>query len=135
MTGVDTNVLVRYLTGDEPREATAARGLLEGQTAHDGPFRLAPPVLCELVWVLRAAYDIDKPAVVSTLERVVATAQFEIGDRDLVLLAIEDYRRGRGDFADYLVGRQNQAHGCGRTATFDRKLSGHELFAVLRPTR
>lgn len=50
------------------------------------------------------------------------TKQFEIENRDIVRQALCDYRNGRGDIADYLIGRTNRSHGCDFTATFDRSL-------------
>jgi predicted nucleic-acid-binding protein len=89
-------------------------------------------VLCELAWVLRGAYGYDKPTVVDTLERILMTAQFDIGEKDLVRRALEDHRLGSGDFADYLIGHSNREDGCASTATFDRRLKSSALFRVLR---
>lgn len=87
--------------------------------------------LCELVWVLDGAYRLDRLAIASALERILDTADFVVEDRDVVRRAVADYRRGPGDFADYLIGWRNRAAGCETTATFDRGLRGGELFRML----
>jgi predicted nucleic-acid-binding protein len=51
--------------------------------------------------------------------------------KDLVRAALEDYRAGPGDFADYLLGRVNREAGCARTTTFDQRLKKSGLFEVL----
>ena len=131
MIGLDTNVLVRYLTQDDPGQARRASALVEETVRAGERCYIDSVVLCELVWVLRGAYSFDKSTVVETLERILATAQFEIADGDVARRALADYRSDKGDYADYVIGRANQGGGCEVTATFDRQLRGHEAFRVL----
>jgi predicted nucleic-acid-binding protein len=129
--GLDTNVIVRYLTQDDPRQARKATALIEAGARRGDRFHLGVLVLCEVVWVLRGAYDFDKETIVSVLDRILATEQFEIGEKDLVRVALEEYRSGKGDFADYLIGHANRETGCEFTATFDGRLKEGETFRVL----
>ncbi len=132
MIGLDTNVLVRYLTQDDPVQARRANAIVAAALEKGDRCRLDSVVLCELVWVLRGAYGYDKATVVDTVERILATAQFDIGNKDLVRRALEEHRLGPGDFADYLIGHANREDGCTSTATFDRRLRSSALFRVLR---
>lgn len=129
--GIDTNVLVRYLTQDDPAQARRANALIEGTLAKGGSCYLSVVVLCEVAWVLRGAYGFGKNAVLLALDRIFETAGFLVEDRDRVRGALEEFRRGRGDFADYVMGVRNRAAGCSTTMTFDRSLKGSELFSVL----
>jgi len=131
VTGLDTNVLVRYLTQDDPRQSRRANALVAEAVAGGERLFVGAVVLCELVWVLRGPYALDKAEVVTSLERILATAQLEIDQKDLVRGALEDYRIGSGDFADYVIGRRGQEAGCEQTATFDRRLKTNALFRVL----
>jgi predicted nucleic-acid-binding protein len=130
--GVDTNVLVRYLTQDDAPQAKAVDRFLDDALAAGTLLRVSCIVLCELVWVLESLYRYDKRAVLAALDALAAVQQLEIEDRDQTLLAIEDFRSGRAQFADYLVGRRNLAAGCAHTSTFDKKLAGSPAFRVLR---
>ena len=132
MIGLDTNVLVRYLTQDDPVQARRANAAVAAAVEKGERCRLDAIVLCELVWVLRGAYGFDKATVVETLERILMTAQFDIGEKDLVRRALEDHRLGSGDFADYLIGHSNLEAGCDSTATFERRLKSSAAFRVLR---
>jgi predicted nucleic-acid-binding protein len=129
--GLDTNVLVRYLTQDEPRQSKRANALVAEAVAGGQRLFVSAVVLCELVWVLRGPYAFGKEEVVASLERILATAQLEIDQKDLVREALADYRSGGGDFADYMIGRRGRECGCERTATFDRRLKTSALFRVL----
>jgi predicted nucleic-acid-binding protein len=129
--GLDTNVLVRYLTEDEDDQARRAARYIASTTARGQRCFIGPVVLCELVWVLRDAYDYSKAEVVTTLDQILATVQFEIGSKDLVRQALDAYRSGPGDFADHLIGAIGQQAGCDETATFDRRLRSIAGFRLL----
>ncbi|MBI1736073.1 MAG: type II toxin-antitoxin system VapC family toxin [Candidatus Rokubacteria bacterium] len=131
MIGLDTNVLVRYLTQDEPAQTRRANRLIGETVAAGDRCAIASIVMCELVWVLDSAYRLERDAIASVLERLLATADFVVEEPDLVRRALADYRRGHGDFADYLIGWRNRHTGCDATATFDRALRGSDLFRVL----
>jgi predicted nucleic-acid-binding protein len=129
--GLDTNVLVRYLTQDDPAQSRKADALIGGAVGRGERCVIGPIVLCELAWVLRDAYDTPKDALISTFDRILATQQFDITEKDRVREALEAYRTGRADFADYLIGAANRSAGCVETVTFDRRLRGATGFRLL----
>lgn len=131
MKGLDTNVLVRYLTQDDPAQARVANQLIDKAATREERLAISAVVLSEMVWVLRGAYGLRKADVVAAMEKLLDVAQFVIEDKDVARLALEDYRKGRGDFSDYLIGRRNRKIGCEVTVTFDGKLEHSELFALL----
>lgn len=131
MTGLDTNILVRYLTQDDPHQSKKASMMIEDAATKGEKLLIHPVVLCELVWVLETAYDYGRSEVATTLDRILRTAQFEVSDKDTVWRAWADYRSGKGDFADYLIGRTNGQLGATHTVTFDQELKGHKHFSVL----
>jgi predicted nucleic-acid-binding protein len=120
MTGIDTNVLVRYLTRDDPDQYRAAKTFLESSCTQEDPGYVGEIVLCEVVWVLTGAYDATKGEVVDVIDQLLRTRQLQIGHRDSVREALEAYRRSDADFADCLLGALNEAAGCEETVTFDR---------------
>ena len=131
MIGLDTNVLLRYLTQDDPQQASVATRAIQDGANTGETFFISSPVLCELVWVLDAAYGHDRDEIAEILEQVLRTRQFVFEDKDLLWQALSDYREQRGDFSDYLIGRRGREAGCDRTLTFDRKLRGSPHFSVL----
>ncbi len=131
MTGLDTNVLVRYLTQDDLAQARKANSLIDGAVGRGEPLHLDVVVVCELVWVLRGAYRFGKQTVAEAVARILDAAQFSVEDRDLLRDALEAYRGGQGDLADYVLGLRNRKAGCSATVTFDRALKRNELFTVL----
>jgi len=129
--GLDTNILVRYLTQDDPAQARRATAIVIETTGRGDRCFIGAVVLCELTWVLREAYSRTKTELVKTLDLILATRQFEIGDKDLVREALQAYREGRADFADYVIGAGHRHAGCDETVTFDRRLQGAAGFKVV----
>jgi predicted nucleic-acid-binding protein len=129
--GLDTNVLARYLTQDDPKQSASADAFIHTVAARKEHCFISAVVLCELTWVLRYAYKVSKADVVMTLEKLLTTRQFTIGDRDHVRHALNAYRAGRADFADYLIGALSRDAGCDVTATFDRRLRDNSAFQVI----
>lgn len=130
MKGLDTNVLVRYLTQDDPDQARKAASFLQDAASRGERCLISSIVLCEIVWVLRGAYGLDREGICGIIEKLLSTVEFSFEDKELAFRALEDYRNG-GDFADHLIGLRNQKAGCDVTATFDRSLKGNRRFRVL----
>jgi predicted nucleic-acid-binding protein len=129
--GVDTNVLVRYLTQDDLDQARAVDALVSECAKNAVRLHIDDVVFCEMVWVLRAAYRFDRTTIASALEKILDTALFSFEDRDLLRRAVAQYREGDGDYADYVIGARNARSGCDATATFDRALRGNDAFSLL----
>jgi predicted nucleic-acid-binding protein len=129
--GIDTNVLVRYLTQDDPAQAKKANEIIASAAARGERLRVDVVVLCELVWVLVAAYGFDRLAVADTLERLLDTSLLQFDDKDSIRQAAQDFRQGKADFADYVIGVRNPRAGCGETVTFDRALKNSAAFRVI----
>ncbi len=131
MIGLDTNVLVRYLTQDDPAQSRRANALVADAVSAGERLYVSAVVLCELVWVLRRAYGFDRGEVAQALTQVLATAQFEFESKDSLIAALAAYAAGEADFADHVIGQQGVEAGCLHTVTFDRALKGVPAFRVL----
>jgi predicted nucleic acid-binding protein len=77
VTGLDTNILVRYLTQDDPDQSGKVTRAMEEATRSGEPLFVNHIVLCELVWVLEAVYRLPKPKILSALEHILRTWHLE----------------------------------------------------------
>jgi predicted nucleic-acid-binding protein len=112
---VDTNVIVRLLTNDEPEQVRRAAAVVEANA-----IVVSKTVLLETEWVLRAAYQLDRSAVNQSLRSFLSLAQVEVEDTVAVWWALEACSNGM-DFADALhLAASLQTD---RFATFDQALS------------
>jgi predicted nucleic-acid-binding protein len=131
MIGVDTNVLVRYLTQDDPEQYAKAAAFIEAATDRGEQLVVNAVVLCELEWVLGSAYNYSRAEIARAIEQILATAQFEVERLDEARKALADFRTTKSDFSDALIGRINRSLGAEHTMTFDRDLKAIDTFRPL----
>ena len=89
MIAVDTNVLVRLLTGDEPRQEAAARSLFAS-----GPIWIAKTVLLETGWVLRSLYGFEESAIRAAFTKLLGLKNVHAEDESSVAAALALTARG-----------------------------------------
>ncbi len=119
MTGLDTNVLVRFLVQDDPVQGEAARTAL-AQMDEIAPGFVSREVIVELVWVLERAYGFGRADVARALDGLLDARDLVVEAADRVAVATERYRTGGAGFADQMIALAGQAAGCDVTLTFDR---------------
>ena len=131
MKALDANVLVRFLTVDDERQARRAHALLERAEADGRPLFVADVVLLELIWVLSAVYEYERGEVRSALEAMAQMPALKFEDADRLHRVIDQGRRGPAGLADLLIGLTARSRGCGSTLTFDRAAGKSELFEMI----
>jgi predicted nucleic acid-binding protein len=115
MLAVDTNVVIRFLTLDDPKQGERAKNLFQREEIW-----LPKTVLLETDWVLRSLYGFTPAAIAEALEKLVALPNVACEDLGAVSAAIGWLRKGI-EFADSLhLASSSRA---GRFATFDEKFA------------
>ncbi len=122
MIGLDTNVLVRFLVRDDEKQSRRATELIKGAVDRDEQLFVSDIVMCETVWVLSSAYGFTRAEIVGALGGLVRARNLVFGSTDRLARALDAYRDGKGDFADYLIREHARAAGADTVATFDRAL-------------
>jgi predicted nucleic-acid-binding protein len=123
MIGLDTNVVVRYLTHDDAAQTAAAVRVVES-LSHDSPGFLSLIVVVELVWVLEVAYHFKKNEIERVLETLLRSKELAIERAEIVWQALRKFHASRADFADCLIERCGHAAECQYTVTFDQQAAG-----------
>lgn len=118
MRAVDTNVLVRLVARDDPKQVAAAEAFVAR-----GAW-VSHVVLVEAVWVLTSVYELEPPAIARAVEMLLDHRELTIHDSDSVAAALEQYRtRPAVSFSDCLVLELARRAGHLPLATFDKDLS------------
>ncbi len=118
MRAVDTNVLLRLIARDEPRQATAAEAFVSrgGWVSH--------VVLVEAVWVLESVYELDRSAQAKAVTMLLNHRDLTVQDADVVAAALERFTAKSGvSFSDCLVLEVARKAGHLPLGTFDRDLA------------
>jgi len=118
VTGLDTNVLARYVMQDDPRQSPRATRLIESLRT-EAPGFVSVFTLVELVWVLSGCYGLNRAQVATVLETLLRSRELVIDRAELVAQSLGRFGSAGADFADALIERIASAAGCGETMTFD----------------
>jgi predicted nucleic-acid-binding protein len=112
---IDTNVVVRFLTNDDKRQAKAARAIME-----EGDIFIAATVLLEAEWVLRSAYGFEAGRIAEGFWGLAGLPAIMVEEPGRLAKALDWMRQGM-DFADAL--HLAKTEGCTAFLSFDRKLA------------
>ena len=133
MTALDTNVIVRYLVGDHPEQAEAARVLLEGLIAGNPGF-ICREVVMEVGWVLERAYRFTRAQIAEVLLDLTASDSLVVEHSDDVAAAAYRYRQDGVGFSDLMVLAAAERAGAVPLYTFDRRLARMDGAALVEST-
>lgn len=120
MIGLDTHVLVRYLTHDDPAQTALANKVMDSLTP-EAPGFLSTAVIAEVIWVLESLYGFSKLETIQTLDTLLRSKELIVERAEIVGQALANFKTSRSDFADCLIERTGHAAGCRHTVTFDRR--------------
>lgn len=131
MIGVDTNVLLRYILEDDPRQTPTATRFLEDDARLTDPILVNPVLLVELVWTLARKDGFDKPDILAILDELTDSPRVAFVPPGPIEAAIDAWRRGRADFADCLIAALNADAGARTTVTFDKMAAAEPGFSAV----
>jgi predicted nucleic-acid-binding protein len=129
VTGLDTNVLVRYIMQDDAKQSALATRLMEALSV-DAPGFVPLVSVTELGWVLSSAYELDRSQLIEAFEALLRTKELVVESAEVVWKALRLVQSANADFADCLISCSAAAAGCAKTLTFDRgaaKVAGMSL--------
>lgn len=121
MIGLDTNILVRYLTQDDAVQSRKATEIIEHQLTESNPGFVTVVAMAEIVWVLDRAYGLTSKEIAAAIERMLQVEVLRVENEQEVFAAMIALRQGRASFADALIAELGTSAGCRHTLTFDHK--------------
>lgn len=130
MIGLDTNILVRYLTQDDPVQSRRAAEIVEQTLAEDNPGFISLVTIAETAWVLERTYHLSSQKIARAIEMMLQADSLLIQNEKEVFTAMVALKTGQGGFADALIAALGQWAGCASTLTFDRRASRIDGFQL-----
>ena len=131
MIGLDTNVLLRYLTQDDPAHSPRATEIIEQRLTAEEPGFVSLVSVLEVVWVLKSLFKRSRQQIANDVEMLLAADTLEIQNEQEVYYALVALRNGSGTFENALIGALGAWKGCSATLTFDegaaKRLHGFQL--------
>jgi len=130
MIGLDTNILVRYFTQDDPPQSRKATEIIERRLSEENPGFVSIVAMVEMVWVLERAYRLAAHEIAAAVERMLQADALVVENEQVVFIAMIALKKGQGSFADAVIAALGARANCSCTLTFDQKalrLPGFEL--------
>ncbi len=131
MIGLDTNVLVRYITQDHDKQSALANSLIDSLD-ESSPGHVTLATVAELNWVFESVYDVTRQQFVEVMQTLMSLDNIKLDRVAVVASAVRMYAASKADFSDCLIERLCSHAGCHRTMTFDKaaaKMAGMVLIA------
>jgi predicted nucleic-acid-binding protein len=126
---IDTNILVRHLTGDPSEQAARATKFL----AEADELLLVDLVVAEVVYVLESFYEVPRERVAELVRAIIAFPAIVVLDPAMLLRALEVYETDRLDFAEAYLVAQAERSGVGVVASLDRAIDRVTTVRWLEP--
>jgi predicted nucleic-acid-binding protein len=119
MKGLDTSILIRYLTQDDPIQSLRANEILDRKLSSDAPGFISLVTIAEVAWVLRSRYKATSQEIATAIERILSSDRLEVQNEQQVYEAMLALKASQGTFADALICALGTWAGCSSTLTFD----------------
>ena len=116
---LDTNVIIRFLTGDHPAHSPRSRSLFARAAAGDVTLFVTDLALAETVWVLQSFYKLDRGAITTALIGLIGFAGIEVQNKAKLLSALRNFAQSGVNFVDAYHAAIAAAESIG-IASFDR---------------
>ena len=128
---IDTNVLVRLLVDDNPKQSQCVYELMQSCYEQKNTLFVSSLVILELMWVLLSCYDFSRDEVIEAITNILNLSILEIEYQATIQRCLQLAKGNTYDLSDLLIGCVAQNNQCDITLTFDKKASKSELFQLL----
>jgi predicted nucleic-acid-binding protein len=105
---IDTNVLLRFLIGDDPAKAVRANALMERVERGEEAVDIPDEVLTETVWTLESFYKVPRTEVAQSLTGLLNLSGVHSRQRDVLVQALQDYANSNADFVDCMLAARSR---------------------------
>lgn len=120
MIGIDTNVVVRFLTQDDDSQSPGATRFMAKLT-RERPGFISAVVLAEITWVLARAYKTSRGDIAKVVDGLLRSAELVVQNADAAYRALDVYQASKSvEFADAMIVETAALAGASETVTFDR---------------
>ena len=131
MVGVDTNILVRFLVGDDEKQANKVYKLFKSIENDKDELFVPTLVILELIWVLESVYEIVRSDILDSVSQLILMPIFKFENLTVIQKFIFEAQQSKFDLSDLLIAHSANINGCEVILTFDKKASKYKYFDLL----
>jgi predicted nucleic-acid-binding protein len=131
MRGIETNILVRFLVGDDEVQASKVYKLFKRTEAEKQVLFVPLLVILELIWMLESVYQISREDILDSIGDLMLMPILKFDHQSTLQQFIQKAQGSRYDLSDLLIAHSAKEQGCEVVITFDKKAAKYELFESL----
>jgi len=131
MKGIDTNILVRFLVGDDEVQTKKVYILFKQAEAEKEEMFVPLLVILELVWVLESVYAIERKAILESIGDLLLMPILKFEHQSELQQFVRAAEKNKYDLSDLIIAHSARGQGCEVVLTLDRKSSRYSLFELL----
>lgn len=132
MKGLDTNILVRFLTRDDAKQTQKVYEIFKNAELEKDELYISSLVILELMWVLGSVYEISRKDILDSIGDLLLLPILKFEHQSNIQKFIYDAYGNNHDLSDLLIAYSAYYQGCQTTLTFDKKVSKFDLFELIK---
>ncbi|MBT3387017.1 MAG: type II toxin-antitoxin system VapC family toxin [Desulfobacula sp.] len=131
MKAIDTNILIRFLTGDDELQSKKVYSIFKIAESEKKELFVPLPVVLEVLWVLESVYEISRTKILESISDLLLMPILKFDQQPAVQQFVHSAQGNKYDLSDLLIAHSAKINGCESVITFDKKASGFKLFELL----
>ena len=132
MKAIDTNILIRFLVGDDKEQAKKVYTIFKKAESEKESLFVPLLVILEMIWVLESVYDIRRTEILDSISDLLLMPIFKFEQPATLQQFIHSAKGNKYDLSDLLIAHSAKTNGCEAVLTFDKKASKFHLFEILK---
>ena len=131
MKAIDTNILIRFLTGDDELQARKVYSIFKNVESEKKTLFVPLLVILETIWVLDSVYEISRTEILESITELLLMPIFKFEQHLALQQLVHSARGDKYDLSDLLIAQSAKTNGCESVLTFDKKASKFKLFEFI----
>ncbi len=132
MKGIDTNILVRFLIGDDKVQTKIVYKIFNNAELLKTELFVPLLVVLELIWVLESVYEISRKDIIDSIDDLLLMPILQFEHQSILQQFVKNTYSNNYDLSDLLISHTAQSQGCEVVLTFDKKASKHRMFELAK---
>ncbi len=132
MKGIDTNITIRFLIGDDELQAKIVYNIFKKAESEKKELFVPLLVILELIWVLESVYEVARTEILDSISELMLMPILKFEHQSALQQFTHSAQDNRYDLSDLLIANSAKAQGCETVITFDKKASKSNLFELAK---
>ena len=131
MKAIDTNILIRFLTGDDELQSKKVYSIFKIAESEKKELSVPLPAAQAVLWVLASVFEISRAKILESISDLLLMPILKFDQQPAVQQFVHSAQGNKYDLSDLLIAHSAKINGCESVITFDKKASGFKLFELL----